>query len=93
MRIRLVMMVVFLVLAVPFGRPATAQGGMTLAAAKLLFGDLVDAGYEPQLTRRNGGYFVSVNAGSGAQAPTAQQVQNFATARSVTARVFAVEFQ
>lgn len=87
----LVALVALCVLATP---PVEARRqGMTLATAKLLMGDLLDAGYEATIKRRNGGttYIVTVSTGTGG--PTAQQVQNFATARSVTARVLAVEFE
>ena len=73
--------------------PAQAQSGMSLATAKQLMADLLDAGYEPSIRKRvfGSGYVVSVSTGAGG--PTAQQVQNFATNRGVTARVFAVEFE
>lgn len=71
------------------------QSGMNAATAKLLFGDLLDFGCEPALRRAPSGtgFIVSVNMGAGGCNPTAGQVNTFATNRSVTAIVFAVEFR
>ena len=71
---------------------AHAQGGMSKATAKLLVTDLIEAGFAPQIREENGVFFIRVHA-EPEQAGTAAQVQAFANARSVTARVLVVQFE
>lgn len=72
--------------------PASAQGGMSKATAKLLVTDLIEAGFSPTIHLEGGLYFVTVIA-EPSQAGTASQVNNFATNRGVTARVLSVRFE
>jgi len=69
-----------------------AQAGMSKATAKLLVSDLIEAGFAPQIQESGGVYTIVVTADR-QQAGTAAQVQAFANARGVTARVLAVQFE
>jgi len=72
--------------------PARAQTGMNKATAKLLVGDLIEAGFAPQIRESNGVFVITV-AAEPAQAGTAAQVNAFATNRGVAARVLVVQFE
>lgn len=71
---------------------ASAQTGMTKATMKLLAADLLEAGFFPTIGEESGKYFVIVRTDAGAAA-TAAQVNSFAAARSVTAKVLAARFE
>lgn len=79
-----------LILLLP-GRQAQAQAGMT-ATAILLVTDLINAGFQPTIIETGGTFRIRVNTTEEA-APTAATVNSFAVARSVTAKVLAVQFQ
>lgn len=70
----------------------SAQGGMSKATAKLLVGDIIEAGYIPQIQENVGAYIITVVTRPD-NAVSAADVQAFAVARGVTAKVTAVQFQ
>lgn len=69
-----------------------AQSGMSKATAKLLVSDLIEAGFSPQIRQQGTLFFITVSTDPSTSS-TAAQVQAFANARSVTARVLAVQFE
>lgn len=71
---------------------AATQTGMTKETAKVLVTDLIEAGFSPTIREEGGVFFITVHVELN-RAPTAQQVHNFATNRSVTARIMTVQFQ
>lgn len=73
--------------------PAPAEAGMPKATMILLMGDLLQAGLKPQVEQNpDGTYYVTV-ATSVLDAPTAAQVNTFATNRGLTARVLSARIE